>query len=465
MVNIIIKLFFGFLLLLSVEAKSTEEHKIIVKIKGATDSTLTLAFYFGDKIKVQEKAIEKELGIYIFEGDDSLQGGIYMIVNQNNSKLFEFIIDGDQKFILNTAPEDYTANMKVSGNKENKLFFRYLLFNESIYKSIKKLNDSINKIDKKSKEYKLLTSEEDSLRKILESYKTEIIDNNKGTFLATLLLAMEKPEIPEYVKNSQDSLFAFRYYKKHYWDNFDLSDSRLLRTPLFTKRVDEYFKDLVVLNPDSVIKEIDYVISLAKQNKETVSYLVWHFTSEYQNPKYLGFDKVFVHLVDNYFTKREIDYTTPSILKALENRANVLRPLLIGKKAPNLILIDTSGNYNSFYSINNDYTILLFWDYNCGVCKSEIKKLKKTLQENTKYDIAVYAINTNNDLDKWKNTIKERGMDNWINVNGTKSVTKDFRDIYDINRTPVIYLLDKDKIILAKKLAADKILFFLDNKM
>jgi peroxiredoxin len=439
-----------------------EGYKIMVNITNTDDTSMMLAYYFGNKIKVEKKIKTGNSGKYVFEGDKKLPGGVYMIVNGDQSKLFEFIVNDRQQFALSTSAPDYSTNMKVKKSEENKLFFRYLLFNESIYKSIKKLNDSLKGFDKGSSDYKNLISQRDSLGGILEVYKKEVIERNKGTFFSTLLKAMEEVKIPDSIQNSSNSLLPYLYYKKHYWDHFDLSDSRLLRTPLYDKKIKDYFKNLVALDPDSVINDINRVVKLAGPNKETVSYLVWYFTSEYQNPKYVGFDKVFVWLVDNYFKKMDIAFTTPSILESLESRANTLRPLLIGKEAPNLILMDTTGNYISFLKLKKDYLILLFWDYDCSVCKREINELKKVLNEDTKYDIAVFAINVNSDLEKWKKTIKSKGIDHWVNVNGTRSVTSDFHDIYDIGSTPVIFLLDKDKKIIGKNIAADKIIDYID---
>ena len=437
-------------------------HKIKVVIDGYTDSTLYLAYYYGNKVKLADTAVRHNK-TFVFKGNQQLHGGIYIVVSQKKSKLFEFVLNKNQDFTLKTDTANYSLDLKVSGSPENKLFFRYLKFKEAAYKKIKSLSDSLKKMDAESAEAKSITGEIKKLNNENKAFELKMIEKNPGTFVATLLTAMREIEIPDSVKNSPDSTAAFYYYKNHFWDHFPLNDGRLLRTPLFDKRIKEYFGNLVLLDADSVITAIDYVISLAEPNQDVVSYLVWYFTSEYQNPKYMGFDKILVHLVDNYFSKRPIEYTTPSVLESLQKRADVLRKLLIGKEAPNLIVIDTAGNYKSFLSMPNQYTILLFWDYKCSICKREIKALKKMMADNPPYDIGIFAINTNGDLKKWKETIHERNLESWTNVNGTRSVTKDFHDIYDVNGTPVLYLLDSNKRIIAKKLKADKIILFLDH--
>ncbi len=439
------------------------DHKIKVVIDGYQDSTLYLAYYYGNKIKLADTAVMSKPSTFVFNGALPLKGGIYIVVSDKKTKLFEFVLNKKKNFTLKTDTVNYSMNLTVSGSPENKLFYQYLKDNEKIYTKVNELSDSLRSVGRDTEKGKEILEKIQSLGNEGKAFKKEIIKKNPGTFVATLLTAMQEITVPDSITNSPDSTAAFLYYKKHFWDNFKLSDDRLLRTPLFDKRIKEYFKNLVALDADSVIVDIDRIIGLAEPSDDVVSYLVWYFTAEYQNPKYMGFDKILVHLVDNYFSKREIEYTTPSVLKSLQDRANTLRALLIGTEAPNLILIDTTGNYKSFLTVPNKYTLLIFWDYNCSICKREIKALKAELSKNTKFDIGIFAINTNGDLDKWKKAIYEKGIVDWINVNGTHSVTEDFHDIYDINGTPVIYLLDQNKKIIAKKLKAENVFPFLEH--
>ena len=438
-------------------------HNIKIVIDGYNDSTLYLAYYYGNKIKLADTAVMSKPSTFVFNGKQNLKGGIYIVVSSKKSKLFEFMINKNQTFTLKTDTANYSLDLKVVGSPENKLFYKYLKYNEGIYSNITKLRDSLKNMNATSPDAKAIKDKIEDSNKQGKAYKLKMIDKNPGTFAATLLTAMREVEIPDSIKNSSDSLATFYYYKNHFWDYFSLNDERLLRTPLFDKRIKEYFSNLVELNADSINTAIDNVIAMAEPSKDVVSYLVWYFTAEYQNPKYMGFDKILVHLVDNYFSKREIEYTSPSVLKSLKKRANTLRKLLIGVEAPNLILIDTTGNYRSFLSMPNEFTLLLFWDYNCHICKNEIIALKKVMAGNSKFDIGIFAINTNSDLKKWKKTIYERGIENWTHVNGTNSVTQNFHDIYDINGTPVMYILDKDKKIIAKKIKAENIIPFLEH--
>ena len=54
---------------------------------------------------------------------------------------------------------------------------------------------------------------------------------------------------------------------------------------------------------------------------------------------------------------------------------------------------------------------------------------------------------------EWKEFMKEHGMNspNWLSLDGGEA-NVDWHDVYDIQSTPQIYLLDENNIIQAKKL-------------
>ncbi|MCX6266489.1 MAG: thioredoxin family protein, partial [Bacteroidetes bacterium] len=138
---------------------------------------------------------------------------------------------------------------------------------------------------------------------------------------------------------------------------------------------------------------------------------------------------------------------------------------LIGQKAPNMIMQDSSLQLVSMQSITADFLLLLFWDPDCGHCEKEIPILKEFYDQNKmKYGFEIFAVCSDTSMVKWKNSIKKKKM-TWINVDGPRTLTGDYHEQYDITTTPVIYLLNRKKEIIAKRLPADKIGVFIDNYM
>lgn len=436
-------------------------HKIKMNLKGFQGKTLLLASYYGNKIKLVDTAKAVKPGVFIFEGKKPLTGGIYMTISPKKKKLFEFVINKNQHFTLTTDTADFSVNMKVDNSIENQLFFKYLKFNDKQYNKSKSLEKKRKALKKGTKDFKKLTQEMDSLRQVAEQYRNKLAAEHPKTFVASIFRAMSETENTDAERPTTKK--AFFQLKSSYWDHFALNDPRMFRTPLYDRKVDGYFKYFVPMQPDSIDQAIDQVVKMAEPCSECVSYLVWKFTVEYENPKYMGFDKIFVHLVDHYFDKESLQNTTPSILKLLKKRANALRPLLIGKKAPELVLMDTTGRYVGFESLPNPYTLLMFWDYQCGVCRMEMKKLVPFYNKYAKkYDFAVYGICINPNLKRWKEAVRNRKLP-WINVNGTRSTKGDFTKTYHIHGTPQFFLLNKNKKIIAKQFSVDQLKMILDD--
>jgi hypothetical protein len=443
------------ILALQVNAYADDQSIIRINIKGYHDTVLLLTSYYGDKVILTDTATASKPGVFVFKNKEAVPGGIYMAVSPAKQKLFEFIIDTDQDFTMTTDTANYITRMVVKGSEENSVFFEYMNFNDQLYRANNSLTSKMGTVEKGSDEYFALSKQLDSLQSQASGYKLNIIEEYPELFVAKMFNAMRDVEVPDEVRNDPDSSAAYRYYKQHYWDYLDLSDPRLLRTPIMARKVDQYLSQLVIIHPDSAIAAVDDILAMAKPSNEVFSWLCWHFLSVYQNPEYMGFDKVFIYLIDEYFSKEEITNLTPSILQTLQDRADIMRPLLLGNDAPNLILIDSSGKYRSFMSLPNEYIVLFFWDIECGICKKEISELK-TLYSERQFDLEIFAISVNADLEIWKKSLKEYEL-KWVNVNGTRSVTEDFHDLYDIHGTPAIYVLDGERKIIAKHLSADQV--------
>jgi thiol-disulfide isomerase/thioredoxin len=102
-----------------------------------------------------------------------------------------------------------------------------------------------------------------------------------------------------------------------------------------------------------------------------------------------------------------------------------------------------------------DYTIAYFWDPTCGHCKTVTPKVKEFYDKfKDELGIEVYGVNTNaKEHDEWIKYINEHNLD-WINVEDPEQKTA-YKYLYDIYSTPVIYLLDKDKKMIAKRIGAE----------
>jgi thiol-disulfide isomerase/thioredoxin len=128
---------------------------------------------------------------------------------------------------------------------------------------------------------------------------------------------------------------------------------------------------------------------------------------------------------------------------------------------------DTNWTMQELHKIKAKYTMVIFWDANCGRCKEEMPRLKEAytklnnqIYAGGKY-FEVYAVSLTNVAEEWKKYVADNKL-KWINVSDLYNNTK-FRRLYDIYSTPVIYLLGADKKILAKRLSVEQVEDFINK--
>lgn len=428
-------------------------YKITVNIEGVKDSMLYLANHYGDKQYIKDSAMANSKGTAVFQGKEKLQSGMYLVVLPDKN-FFEFIVDDNQHFTLTTKRSALANSMKVTGSKDNQVFFSDIQFIDQQRKKFEALKSRRDANAENADSVKVLDEQIKAIDENVKSYREKLIKENPELFYTRFLKALEEPKIPDNPDPS-DSLFAYRFYKSHFFDNLDFSDARFVYSPAYHQKLNRYMKQVVVQHPDSLIKESDIILELARSNPEVFKYTLAYLLNEQAGSKIMGMDAVYVHLVDNYYAKGDASWIDEKQLENIKKDADKLRPFLIGNKVPNLVMKDEKGNWRSLAEIKKDYTILYFWDADCGHCKKETPKLKALYDKVKDKGVEVYAVSIEYTRDKWEAFIKENDL-NFINLIDEKGETN-FRSLYKIEATPVVYLLDKDKKIVAKRLDVENL--------
>lgn len=450
-------------------APSPSAYRIEMTIKGLKDTTAYLGYYYGESTYLNDTAKVDSRGHLVFDGPKPLAQGVYFMV-LNKTRVFEFLIGANQRFLLETSTEDYIRNMKVTGDNDNKLFFESMVFNgernQEAEPLVMILRDSL--VKEQDKQAARLAMEK--VNKKVEAYQASVIAANPQTLTARIMTAtrpMIIPDPPKKANGSIDSTFQYRYYRSHFWDGFNLADDALIRLPrpAYQEKIKEYFSRVVPPMPDSVIAEIDRLALIAKANQETYKYFIWMCVIEFQNPKIMGLDAVYVHLIRKYFESGQMDFWINATLrKNLKERADQIGLSLIGKTAPNLIMLDKNMQPRDMHKIANRYTILYIFDPDCGHCREETPKLVKFYNENKqKFDLEVYAVSADTSMQKMNSFIKEMKMP-WITVNGPRSYVGNYQKLYDADQTPTMYIIDERKKIIAKKPPIEELTNFFNNQ-
>jgi thiol-disulfide isomerase/thioredoxin len=444
-----------------------------VRIKGLTGGTALIANHYGDKQFIQDSAKIDGNGWMEFRDTTLKPGGIYLVV-MPNKKYFEIILTDNQKFTIETDTIDPVKNMKVTGNKENEYFYEYLNYIAGIQKSTEPVQALI-KITHDKDSIAMLQKKLAAADSIVKSYKRAYYKTtHPETFMAKVLSAMDEPDnIPysEFPRKADgtiiDSAYNYWNFKNHYWDGMDFTDDRMIRTPVYHNKMKFFFEKLTSPHPDSIIAAVDWLAEKERPSKELFKYTVYYATYTYETSKIMGYDAIFVHIVNKYYKTNQVWWVNDEQKKKIINRADQLNYTLLGHTAVNIAFNDTAGRQRTLQSVNAKYTAVIFWEPTCSHCKKEIPILKTYYDSLHKAGVSfeVYAIVADMDMDGWKKYIKENKL-KWVNVAAkTSQDLANSKFYYDVYSTPTVYLLDEKKTIIAKRLDAEGLEGFLNRRI
>jgi hypothetical protein len=469
MINLLLKkTFTAFWLLLIACGGYCQGYEIHLILKPFTNAKVYLGYHYGKVKAVADSLVLDGNSAGVFKGKDKLAGGIYFIVSPRKEILFELLIDQEQQLSIYADSTQLPASIVFTGSPENKTFLNYTSFMNNHGKELNSLVADLGKA--KSKNDSAVIKEK--IRQVNDEVKNEreeVQSKSPNSLLATLLRALKEPVVPPIPTSPNgrpDSSFAYRYYKEHYWDNISFTDDRLIRTPIFEPKLDRYYKDLVSPEPDSINREIDHMLLFSRTNKDMFKFLLVYFTQKYINPEYMGQDAVFIHLFEKYINTGQADFFTEKYRKFVDDRAYSIMANLIGQPAANLEMTDTSGKTRTLYEIPANFTVICFWDPTCSHCKETIPKLDSMFKAKWKYQgVQIFGVMVDGGQDNWLNFIRAHNLGDWINVYQTTAQhdaavaggRPDYRQLYDVYQTPIIYLLDKEKRIVAKKLTYQQV--------
>ncbi len=472
---------------------STFGQKIKFNIVGQKDTVIHLVKYTGNKLYYADTANIKG-GIVEFDGKKQKPG--LLAVLMPGQKYFEFVYNNEEVDIETFGP-DYFTNMKVKKSAENQLFIDYMAYLTSKRKESTAISDEQKMItDVNSDKYKELTKKSQQISDEVLNYQKELIAKYPNSVVALIVSMSIDIKIPDAPKDQNgkitDSTFQYRYYRAHFFDNFNLKDDRITATPLYHNKLETFFgTTMMQQQPDTILKYAYELIDKLNPKSSVYELTVTSLMTSFEKNKIMGMDKVWIKLGEKYICSKASDGKNAAFWLKQDKiddfcgKVNVQKNLVIGSKPANISLLDTTEKvWKDFYSLKSEYTVLYFWSPNCGHCKVTTPKLQKLYEQKLKArNVEVFAVTAavGEDYPLWKKFIKDNHI-TFINVALTESIIRiagknaneiipkytsiesiKYDNYYDVVTTPRVFVLDKDKKIIAKQLSISQLEDFLDN--
>jgi thiol-disulfide isomerase/thioredoxin len=451
-------------------------YEIHFKVNGLQDTSVILGHRFAASLRADDTVWVDQNGQGVFKGDKELRGGMYFLFL--NGEVVFFFLDKDQQFSMETSLGDLQGNLTFKGSEMNSAWSAY---NAEVAK-INQEKEALlaSKENATDAEKKAIDESLKNLGEKFNSAKQKTINKNRHNFLGVFLQATEEVKVPDPPKDGQgniiDSLFQYRYYRNHFFDNFDVSDARLLYSPIYEDKIKRYLDKVVPQVPDTIIKEADWLIGLSRSDSILFQYMTSTLLNHYAKSEIMGMDAVYLHIAEKYYIP-EANWTSEKFIEDLKKTVAKQKPLVLGKVAPDIQMVhvpsehfkmaktDTAlkknvyvGSFFNLHQIKADFTVLYFWESDCGHCRKSVPKLHANLEKLTELGTVVVAVHMAGGVEgkvDWTDFLNTHEIYNWINAWNPYSL--DYKDKYDLKASNQVFILDKDKKIIAKRISTEQV--------
>jgi thiol-disulfide isomerase/thioredoxin len=167
---------------------------------------------------------------------------------------------------------------------------------------------------------------------------------------------------------------------------------------------------------------------------------------------------VFIYLVDNYVAKlTQSKFISESEIGVFKRIAERKRKTLVGNIVPVFESFTKEHSRISTADIKSNYTLLWFWDPDCEHCAEYTPILYDFyFKYRDLYHFEVIACSVTEDFDRWIKLIDDYPL--WINTSyAIEMPNYDATEYFNFNDTPAIFIIDKQRKIVARQFTLDDI--------
>ena len=325
-------------------------------------------------------------------------------------------------------------------SEENKTYANYLVETTNVKQKLDSLQIVFFGLKDKKQDEITIDLYEKSLN-LYHKIQGEYEAKTEGNFANHFIKSGRNYFAPTLFVSPQEYLNSV---KQHYFDFTNFENRVLMNAAFFGEKAIEYLfylnvsDDLQVQN--ALYKNaINEVMQKAGGNNEVKSEiltsLIYAF-EEFENLAMTGF------VIDEFYSKLPANLKDEALIDEMRSKIK----LAIGNKAPEIVW-EENENQKKLSELNvADNYILVFWSTTCSHCLQEIPKLYEFSIDNDSFHVVAVA------LEDYKKDYEQftAKLPLFTNILGLKKWENEMAKAYKINATPTYFILNKDKIIVAK---------------
>ncbi|MDR2382384.1 MAG: TlpA family protein disulfide reductase [Prevotellaceae bacterium] len=238
----------------------------------------------------------------------------------------------------------------------------------------------------------------------------------------------------------------------------------------YLSSIDNYLDNIIIQTPDKAIRIVDSILTKAESDTAKMKIITRHIFDKYlrlinddDDPKIIGMENLVVHIIDNYYLAGKVkNINDEKFINEIIEYADKNRETLIGKQAKNLKMETITGGAESLYDIDSPYILLCFFDASCTHCQYEIPEIYKIFRKYRNKGLTGFCVYTRDDKKEWEEFVYKYKLIDWINA-WDPTNENNFRIAYSLYSVPQVYVLDKDKKIVGRRLESASLTQFLNQ--
>ncbi|MCX6304450.1 MAG: redoxin domain-containing protein [Bacteroidetes bacterium] len=401
---------------------------------------------YGEKSKAIDSTTTDSSGHLKFKISNRLPG-MYRVQWAKDGMVDLIWNQEDVSFVTSAKnPED---SLRIISSFENIINLNYSRLDRINQTKLQLLMPVVDFYPVKDAFYASITRELELTQTSQQRFLDSLIRLSPNSFAVRVAKVYQTPFIPAGLNKEERITFL----KQHYFDRVDFTDTALLRSMVFVNKAIAYLslysnnrmpqKQLEA----EFIKAVTLMLSAA-----SVSPVVYKFWLDYLVggfDKY-HFDEVITYIADNFQDPSSCEDQERK--SALQKKLDTFKKIAIGKIAPDLEVPDVKGKPVKLAGINSEYTLIVFYASTCPHCAAMTPRLKELYDKQQPKKFEVMSVSIDTSRTEWTNFLKEQKV-SWINVSDLKGFAGKSADDYNIYATPTMFLLDREKKILAKPIS------------
>lgn len=416
----VIKSFLTLLLVvISCSAYSRTGYRIAVNAGGGSGMA-TLQLLQWDR-KTDLDSVMADNGVFLFKGKQSLLPGEYSV--SYNGETFEFFVSQtgyvSEKFRISSG-----RLFHERGSEENRCFAEFQNFLKDGWKSL---------------------SSAGQMQRIIDSLYLKVSETVSGSLLESFLK----------MSSSYSDIYAL------------VSDGRMRYSRFARSYIVEYLENVEMNSCNVAIAKVDSLIAMSAENLRSL--VAEEAFDLFYNSKIMGHEGVACHIAENYFLNGEIKLENRDKLFLIKSFVMFNASSLVGKRAAELSLEDTSGRIVSLQEAihGGEFTILYFYTDDCANCIAQTPGIMDVIDNYDRGVLSFYSVYTGTDSSRWKSYVGKHFFSynpfvNWANV-WDPDAGSSYHLLYGVVSTPKLFLIDRHGVIVGRNLDAGNLRQLLDN--